>query len=164
MKISYPGTALERIRWRSAVPHPAPSLRAADDGGNPGRCEPDRRSQGAGCDLAGGGPGRAGKLFPPGAAEPAPHRGGGVPVRSAEDTTRSPGQPARPTTRCCAPTRARMISSAWRRCSWRPSITPGAPSRSSGSTRWTGAVSRTWRLDPEHQQVMRWYGRTSRWS
>lgn len=50
------------------------------------------------------------------------------------------------TSLCFEPIQAPMTLSAWRRCMWIPSTSPGARSHYSGLTRWTGAVPGTWRV------------------
>ncbi len=118
-----------------------PTLEATLDG-----IRPDRRGAGAGCDLAGHRPGCPGEFLPPRTPGPAPQGGR---RRAGAHRGRLPGavrrQPDAAITRCCAPIPARTISSAWRRCTLRRSTSPGAPSRCSGSTRWTGAGPGTWK-------------------
>ena len=133
-------------RLESALPAPPPPLRPADHGSHPAGHRTDRRRRRAGCDLAGHRPGCAGELLPPRAPGPAPH---GRRRRAGAHAGRLPRplcrQPRGQLSRCCAPIPAPTISSAWPRCTWRRSTSPGAPSRSSGSTRWTAAARGTWK-------------------
>ncbi len=129
-----------------ALSAPAPPFRPAHHGSHPRGDPADCGSQSAGRDLAGHRPGCAGQLLPPRAPRPAPdgrgRRAGAQPRRLPRAV---PGQPDAEISRCCEPTPARTILSSWPKCTWRPSTSPGARSRCSGSTGWTGAAPGIWK-------------------
>jgi hypothetical protein len=83
-------------------------------------------------------------FFHPERQDPRRTGAGGVPVRTPGDyrSTRPAGGA---TFRCCVPTPAPTTLSAWRRCTWRRSTSPGVPSPSFGSTRWMAAGRGVWR-------------------
>jgi methylmalonyl-CoA mutase cobalamin-binding subunit len=75
-----------------------------------------------------------------------PRRTGAGGRRCATQTIIAPStQPAGVAiTPCCVHTPGPMTSFAWLRCTWKRSTSPGAPSPSSGLTRWMGAARGIW--------------------
>ena len=156
----YPQTTVERIRWKSPFPllrhhFGLPTLEATLHG-HRGNC----RSAGAGRDLAGHRPGCPGEFLPPRAPGPAPQgrrrRAGALAQRITAACMPPAGRAIIP---CCAPIPARMISSAWRRCTSRRSTIAWCAiplfwfNQMDGRGPWDleGSIR-------EHQQVMAWYG------
>ena len=145
-KIDFPQTTIERIQWKSPYPlfrhhFGLPDFEATYNGikqiAEFGMV--DVISLGIDQDAQE-------NFFHPERQDPRRRGAGGVPVRTPEDyrslyqATRRRQFPL-----FCAPTPAPMTLSSWQRCMSKPSISPGAPSRCFGSTKWMAAVPGIWK-------------------